>query len=108
MGSIPNIVQHAISYHCAKFGAFAIKPTIMSPFCRTKLVCGLQNMQIQRRLLSKAKLKYSKALEIAIVMEAAVHDASELHSELHTELRVDKISENRKPPPPPPAAEPHT
>ena len=61
---------------------------------RDKLVCGLQNMQIQRRLLSEAKLKYSKALEIAIAMETAVRDASELHSELHAEPRVDKISNN--------------
>jgi len=59
---------------------------------RDKLVCGLQNMQIQRRLLSEAKLKYSKALEIAVAMETAVRDASELHSELHAEPQVDKIS----------------
>jgi len=62
---------------------------------RDRLVCGLQNMQIQRRLLSEANLKYSKA------MEAAVRDASELHSELRAEPRVDKISDNSKPPPPP-------
>ena len=69
---------------------------------RDKLVCGLQNIQIQRRLLSEAKLKYSKALEIAVAMEAAVRDASELHSKLHAEPGVDKISDNSKPPPPPP------
>ena len=28
---------------------------------RDRLVCGLRNMQIQKRLLSEAKLKYSKA-----------------------------------------------
>ena len=72
---------------------------------RDKLVCGLPNIHIQRRLLSEAKLKYSKALEIAVAMEAAVRDASELHSELHAEPRVlksSKISDNSKPPPPPP------
>ena len=34
--SLPNIVRHVINYHCAKFGAFTTKPTIISPFCRTK------------------------------------------------------------------------
>jgi len=31
-------------------------------------VCGLRNMQIQKRLLSEAKLKYSKAVEIAVAL----------------------------------------
>ena len=86
-----------LATHC-NFGAN------LNEALRDKLVCGLQNIQIQRRLLSEAKLKYSKALEIAVAMEAAVRDASELHSELHAEPRVDKISDNSKsrPPPPPP------
>ena len=40
-------------------------------------------MHIQKRLLSEAKLKYSKAVEIAVAMETAIHDASELQSELN-------------------------
>ena len=50
---------------------------------RDRLVCGLRNMQIQKRLLSEAKLKYSKAVEIAVAMETAIRDASELQSELN-------------------------
>ena len=50
---------------------------------RDRLVCGLRNMQIQKRLLSEAKLKYSKAVEIAVAMETAIRDASELLSELN-------------------------
>ena len=88
-----------LATHC-NFGAN------LNEALRDKLVCGLQNIQIQRRLLSEAKLKYSKALEIAVAMEAAVRDASELHSELHAEPRVDKISDNSKPPPPPPPPTP--
>ena len=45
-----------------------------------RLVCGLRNVQIQKRLLSEAKLKYSKALEIAAAMETAIHDASKFPS----------------------------
>ena len=33
---------------------------------RDKFVCGLQNVQIQTRFLSETKLKYFKALEIAV------------------------------------------
>ena len=52
------------------------------------------NVQIQKRLLSEAKLKYSKALEIAVAMETVIHDASELQSKFHPEQpRVDKISD---------------
>ena len=83
-----------LATHC-NFGAN------LNEALRDRLVCGLQNMQIQRRLLSEAKLKYSKAFQ-GVAMEAAVRDASELHSELHPEPRVDKISDNSKPPPPPP------
>ena len=56
---------------------------------RDRLVCGLRNMQIQKRLLSEAKLKYSKAVEIAVAMETAIRDASELQSELYSRWQVD-------------------
>ena len=35
MGSISNIVYYVVNYHCAKFGAFTINSTIISPFCWT-------------------------------------------------------------------------
>ena len=53
-------------------------------------------MQIQKRLLSKANLKYSKAVEIAVAMETAVQDASELQSELKPVPHVDKLTESNK------------
>ena len=90
-----------LAAHC-NFGAN------LNEALRDRLVCGLRNVQIQKRLLSEAKLKYSKALEIAVAMETAIHDASELQSEFHPEQpRVDKISDNSQttpvlPPPPNP------
>ena len=79
--------------------------TNLNEALRDTLVCGLRNVKIQKLLLSEAKLKYSKALEIAIAMETDIHDALELQSELNPEQpRVDKISDNRQPtqlPPPP-------
>ena len=35
-------------------------------------------MQIQKRLLSEAKMKYSKAVKIIVAMETAIRDASEV------------------------------
>ena len=62
-------------------------------------------MQIQKRLLSEAKLKYSKAVEIAVAMETAIRDASELLSELNPNPvpHVDKLTEHNKPTPAKPA-----
>ena len=75
---------------------------------RDRLVCGLRNMQIQKRLLSEAKLKYSKAVEIAVAMETAIRDASELQSELNPNPvpHVDKLTEHNKPTPAKPATTP--
>ena len=63
---------------------------------RDRLVCGLRNMQIQKRLLSEAKLKYSKAVEIAVAMETVIRNASELQSELNPVPHVDKLTESNK------------
>ena len=63
---------------------------------RDRLVCGVRNLQIQKRLLSEAKLKYSKAVEIAVAMETAIRDASELQSELNPVPDVDKLTESNK------------
>ena len=60
-----------LATHC-EFG------TNLNEALRDKLVCGHRNVQMQKRLLSEDKLKYTKGLEIAVVMETAIHDASEL------------------------------
>ena len=46
---------------------------------RDRLVCGLRNTGIQKRLLSEAKLTLAKAEEIAQGMEAADTNAKRLH-----------------------------
>ena len=74
---------------------------------RDRLVCGLRNMQIQKRLLSEAKLKYSKAVEIVVAMETAIRDASELQSEFNPVPHVDKLTESNKTTRAKPAATPY-
>ena len=64
---------------------------------RDKLVCGLNNQQIQKRLLAESKLKFSKAVDIAVAMETATRDATEIHSELREgkPLGLDKLTLSR-------------
>ena len=62
---------------------------------RDRLVCGLKNEQIQKQLLSKSTLTLPKATEIAVAMETASKDASELR---HQQVSgVNKLFQKQKP-----------
>ena len=50
----------------------------LSDALRDRLVCGIKNANIQKRLLSESDLKLDKAIEIATAMETAARDAVEL------------------------------
>ena len=45
---------------------------------RNRLICGINNDQMQRRLLAESKLSFEKAYELTQAMETADHDAKEL------------------------------
>lgn len=45
---------------------------------RDRLVCGVQDIRIQRRLLAEPKLTLKRALDLALAIEAAEKDASEI------------------------------
>ena len=47
---------------------------------RDRLVCGIRNSHIQRRLLSESELTYARAVELAVGMEAAETNAQQLQS----------------------------
>ena len=47
----------------------------LSVALRDRLVCGIKNVNIQKRLLSESDLKLEKAIEIATAMERAARDA---------------------------------
>ena len=44
---------------------------------KDRLVCGLRNEQVQKKLLTEKDLNYEKALETAVAMETAARDAIE-------------------------------
>jgi hypothetical protein len=68
-----------LSEHC-KFG------TVLNDSLRDRLVCGLLNEHIQRKLLTEADLTYDRAKAIAIASETATRDAEELRKQPGSEV----------------------
>ena len=63
----------------------------LSDALRERLVCGIKNANIQKRLLSESDLKLEKGIEITTVMETAARDAVELWQP-HGPGSVHKVS----------------
>ncbi|MCG8048987.1 MAG: hypothetical protein N0E48_25860, partial [Candidatus Thiodiazotropha endolucinida] len=61
---------------------------------RDRLVCGIRNENIQKKLLSESDLTLQKAINIATAMETAAKDAVELQHQ-HRPDSVHKISKNQ-------------
>ena len=73
-----------LATHCA-FGDY------LSAAIRDRIVCGLRNEHIQKRLLAETELMLTKIMEIAQSMEAADQNVQKLKgNELN--LRVSEIS----------------
>lgn len=64
-------VRH-LTEHC-EFGA------TLDEMLRDRLVCGVHDIRIQRRLLAEPKLTLKRALDLALAIEAADKDASDIH-----------------------------
>ncbi|XP_033740319.1 uncharacterized protein K02A2.6-like [Pecten maximus] len=69
-----------LSEHCEFGGA-------LSDSLRDRLVCGLKNEHIQRKLLSEVDLTYDKAVDLSVAMETAARDTTELRGS----ISVNKI-----------------
>lgn len=79
-----------LSEHC-EFGAN------LGDSLRDRIVCGLHNESIQKRLLVEANLTFDKAVKLAVAMETATKDSIELRRKPKPETEVNKISsEGRK------------
>ena len=64
-----------------------------------RLVCGINNVQIQKRLLAEDKLTFKKALEISLALEAATKDTKQLQAASATPgnpITVYKMREGEK------------
>ena len=51
---------------------------------RDRLICGVNDSRIQRRLLAKPNLTFEKAIELSMAAESADNDAEDLQSLLQT------------------------
>lgn len=68
--------------------------TNLNDALRDRLVCGLHNELIQKRLLSEPDLSSAKASEIASAMEAAAKGTLELKGNINKESEVNKINKD--------------
>ena len=67
-----SVIQlRALSEYC-NFGS------TLEDMLQDRLVCGINNDVLQRKLLSESKLKYEKAVELATSHETAAKDAKQL------------------------------
>jgi hypothetical protein len=78
------IAIQKLSEHC-DFG------TTLNNSLRDRLVCGLANEHIQRKLLVEADLTYDRAKAIALAAETATKDAEELRKQPMIEADVNKL-----------------
>ena len=73
----------SIAEHC-EYGA------VLNDMLRDRLVCGIHDQGIQRRLLQQTDLTFDKALEVALASEAAEKDSKRL-----TDANPDKDLPNQ-------------
>ena len=57
---------------------------------KDRLVCGINNLNIQRKLLSEGlSLTFDKAFKIALSMEAAAQQSTAMQTQISNERKVD-------------------
>ena len=82
------IAIQKLSEHC-DFG------TTLNTALRDRLVCGLANEYIQRKLLADADLTYDQAKAIALAAETATKDSEELRKQPMVDTSVNKLLQAR-------------
>ena len=64
---------------------------------RDRLVCGIADGRIQRRLLQEPDLDYQKALDIALAMELANQDITHLQQQQHSTHHIKRVHQTPRP-----------
>ena len=71
---------------------------VLNDMLRDRIVCGILNKRVQRRLLQEVDLTYAKALDIAQAAETADTDSKRLQDHKETSTKdVTDTQEERKP-----------
>ena len=63
---------------------------------RDRLVCGINDTHIQRRLLQEPKLTYKKAQDIALAMELAARDVSDILRNTTTTQPIQRLQQSTR------------
>ena len=67
---------------------------------RDRLVCGVNDERIQRRLLAESQLEFKKAMELAAVMETADRNTRDLkHGNPNEKPKEPQVNRVTKEPP---------
>ena len=71
---------------------------ILEENLRDRLVCGVADTAIQRRLLGESDLSFDKAFQLALAMESAATNAAQLHTKNTTVYyaNADKVSTRKQ------------
>ena len=77
---------HSLTEHC-NFGS------TLNTMLRDRLVCGVNNDSIQKRLLSESALTFEDALKIATSMESATRNALQTREPKEQTYAQDGISQ---------------
>jgi hypothetical protein len=77
-----------LTKHC-EFGLFR------DDAIRDRIVCGLRSQNMQKRLISEKALTCDRAITLAVALEAAEHDVTELNSGL-TSVSTNKVKFSKK------------
>ncbi|KAF8784437.1 hypothetical protein HNY73_010114 [Argiope bruennichi] len=88
----------SIANYCAELQKLSIHCNFgnnLSTILRDKLVMGLKNENIQKKLLAEDKLTYEKAKSIAFAMESAQRDVCEIQNQMKSEP-TKKFDKSRK------------
>ena len=80
--------------------------TTLKDMLRDRLVCGISDDRIQRRMLAERELSFEKAMEIATATEMAsknlIHLGGKIHNlggKIHNDdIKVNKVDEQAKSP----------
>ena len=72
--------SETVAAYIAELRALSEYCNTLESMLRERLVCGVNNPQIQKQLLAEDRLNFKKALEISLALEAATKDTKQLQT----------------------------
>eukprot|EP00731_Ephydatia_muelleri_P014717 Em0008g437a len=89
----PSVIVQRFKFNCRVRGE--VEPIADFVAALDRLVCGINNPSIQRRLLGEGGLTFKKALELSLSMELANKGSSELQAATKSDEQVQTVQKSR-------------